>query len=516
MRKYVDALYQSYGSRLFETTTFILFFWLVLGYFHLNSNLDQMIYGPHYWRQADGLAQAMNYTKNGLDFFDHSLYYNQFNGSAKAVGEFPLMYYLVAIQKTLFGGDLNLLFRINHIVLGFFGLLALFKISNHYIKNLFVSIGLTFILFCSPVFSFYFLASMPDPVAFNLSLIGYWMLIKYYHHRKSRYLLFGMIWLSIAFMVKFYFIIPFLAFILIALINKYFKISKHCYLPVQKIMVLPIICGVGWLFYMAWYNGQSDCNCYLGSVMPIWDATPGQMERIGETLHNFRFDFLAKHSWWIFLGALSYNLVNWTRETALHNLYIIVAILGGGCFFLLFYQMFEHHDYYIYPLIFLLPIVVGLAIVKIRSRLRTKQARFQLAFLFLTLVMMEIQEATPTFEKRIWSLEMNHSSYYEGYRNAECLLRENGVNQEDLVLSLSDHTPNYSLVLMDQQGWSGYQSFYLQWPMQEFLNRGVDYMIVNERLKLWDVDSYAQDYKEYLVAQESDLYVYDLRPYRQP
>ncbi len=55
-----------------------------------------MIPGYHYWRKTDTYAQIMNYYFNGLNFFDHGIYYNQMNSGGKAVAEFPLFYYCVA------------------------------------------------------------------------------------------------------------------------------------------------------------------------------------------------------------------------------------------------------------------------------------------------------------------------------------------------------------------------------------------------------------------------------------
>ena len=81
MLRFIHEFRNSYEGKAYKYALFILFFWLILGHFHLNSDLGQMFYGPHYWRQADGLAQTMNYVKNGYNFLDHSLYYNQFNGS---------------------------------------------------------------------------------------------------------------------------------------------------------------------------------------------------------------------------------------------------------------------------------------------------------------------------------------------------------------------------------------------------------------------------------------------------
>ncbi|MFT4602378.1 MAG: hypothetical protein ACI857_002564 [Arenicella sp.] len=514
MLRFINEFRSSYEGKLFKYAIFLIFFWLVLGYFQLNGDLGQMFYGPHYWRQADGLAQTMNYVKNGYDFFDHSVYYNQFNGTSKGVGEFPIMYYWVALQKGVFGGDLFYLFRLNNFIIGFFGILAIFKISYHFLRNTLLSVAVTFLVFCSAVFGMYYLTPLPDPLAFNLSIIGYWWMIQYYHKRRPRYLLGAVMVLSIAFMVKFYFILPFLAFLCLLALRKILKIQLYLYLKFHPFFLLPLLAGISWLVYVRWYNMANGCNFFLSEIMPLWSTTPDQMERTLSNVYHLRFDYISKYVMLLFVVSVIINLSWWNKKFQLMNWYLIISIFGSIAFVLFFFQMFEAHDYYIFPIIFLIPLSIGMMCFKLKSILEGQHSLQRFSIVSMALILLCIQNAIPTFEKRKWDKHMNHQDYYANYKNSDVMLDYIGVNRSSKVLSLSDITPNYSLFLMDRPGWSAYQAFYLHWTMDDFVERGVQYLIVNKKLTFWEAEEHAKGFLDYPLGEKDELFVYDLRPYK--
>ncbi|OIQ33461.1 MAG: hypothetical protein BM555_04630 [Crocinitomix sp. MedPE-SWsnd] len=513
MLRFINQFRSTYEGKLFKYTLFLIFFWLVLGYFQLNGDLDQMFYGPHYWRQADGLAQTMNYVKNGYDFFDHSLYYNQFNGSAKGVGEFPIMYYLIALQKGAFGGDLFFLFRLNNFIIGFFALLSIFKMSHHFLRSAVLSIATTFLLFCSAVFGMYYLSPMPDPLAFNLSMIGYWWMMQYYYKRRSRFLLGSVFILSIAFMVKFYFIIPFLAFLVLLVVRRLLKIEPFLHLKFHPFQLIPVLAGIGWLVYMSWYNASGTCNCFLSEIMPIWSLDSVQMEKVWYSIFYYRYDYMSKYILILFAISLLINFSWWDRKFVLMNWYLLISVVGSLLFVLFFFQMFESHDYYVYPIVFLIPLSIGMMCYKLKTIIEGKARVQRFALISLSIVLLGIQNAVPNFEKRKWDKSVNHQEYYANYKNTDIVLEEVGVKQTASILSLSDVTPNYSLFLMDRVGWSAYQAYYLKWTMNDFIDKDVEFLVFNNNLNLWDAKKHAEGYLDFPLGEMNEIAVYDLRPY---
>ena len=49
--------------------------------------------------------------------------------------------------------------------------------------------------------------------------------------------------------------------------------------------------------------------------------------------------------------------------------------------------------------------------------------------------------------------------------------------------------------------------------MEDFVSKGADYLVLNEKLQLWDADSHVKGFLNYPIANKNELLVYDLRPY---
>ena len=173
--------FQAYISRnkWVEWVLFIGIFWLFIVNLHLNRGLSDMIPGYHYWRKTDTYAQIMNYYYNGLNFFDHSVYYNQMGSGSEALAEFPLFYYLIAVQQKMFG-NFDIIAKINWFVVLFFGQFALFKIGFLFTKNFVFSLIPPLFLFLSPIYTIYCLEYLPDPIALSFSFVGFYFFSKTY------------------------------------------------------------------------------------------------------------------------------------------------------------------------------------------------------------------------------------------------------------------------------------------------------------------------------------------------
>ena len=133
MKKIIDKILALSKKTWFQFLLFSGILWLVFVHLHINRHLTDMIIGPHFWRKSDTYSQIMNYYYNGLNFFDHSYYYNLFDSNGKAVGEFPIFYYFIALQLKLIG-NYSIIIKINWLVLTFIGLFSLFKICYHFFR----------------------------------------------------------------------------------------------------------------------------------------------------------------------------------------------------------------------------------------------------------------------------------------------------------------------------------------------------------------------------------------------
>jgi hypothetical protein len=60
-------------------------------------------------------------------------------------------------------------------------------------------------------------------------------------------------------------------------------------------------------------------------------------------------------------------------------------------------------------------------------------------------------------------------------------LRQLGIDKEDKVITLPDYTPNASLFLMGQKGWSDFYRITSHEHMNERIDKGAKYLIVADK-----------------------------------
>jgi len=127
-------------------------------------------------RQSDSYAFSIHYYLTSSSFFEPgNLNLDSIDG--KCAGEFPLIYYLIAILYKLFG--INLIY--NKIVSTFFLLLGFiysYKIIYRLSSSVHTSILLSLIFFSSTVLLYYSTLPLPEVTSFGLTLVGCYHLIE--------------------------------------------------------------------------------------------------------------------------------------------------------------------------------------------------------------------------------------------------------------------------------------------------------------------------------------------------
>lgn len=501
------------GSK--TSVQFVLFgslLWLVFVHLHINRHLRDMIRGPHYWRKSDTYAQISNYYYNGLNFFDHSIYYNQLESGGRAVAEFPIFYYFIAAQQSLFG-NYSIIAKINWIILLFAGLFALFKIVNHYLKNFLLSFVVAVSAFLSPVYSIYAIEYLPDPVALNFIFIGLWFLLKSSLNNQKKTLFWALFFISLGGMIKPFFLIPFIAIFICALIGKFW--IKDNPIKFNWFWITPLVAAGVWYFYTNWYNTNVGSDYFLSKPRPIWKYSA---EQINTTLKavtaNWIPVYLHPGFLWTFLILVLTNLFWWTKKTYLISAFYLLCILGSFLFTILFFNMFQHHDYYIYPIIFTIPLTIGLTLYRLSLVFKANYYKIALTFSLPVLLYFGLTYTWQKMNERQNNSYTTSAYYFENYQNTEHFLATNGVTKDSYVVAFSDKSPSFALSLMNRRGWSGFQTMTYHWNMSDAIKKGADFLILNNRVPESNDSISIQGYLNYPVADSNDLFIYDLKPYR--
>lgn len=517
MKKISNYIFHIYNNKYFQLALMFGLFWLLIVKLELNRNLNEDLRGPHFWRQSDGWAQIMNYVNNGLNFFDFSVYYNQFNGSPKAVGEFPIFYYWIAVQKTLFGGNILFLVRINTLIFTFFGLFAFTKTLQHYIKHFLLSCVLVLGLFLSPVFAFYSFNLFPDPIAFSLMSVGFYFYLKFFKENNKKHLILSVICLSLSGMIKVYFLIPLIALILTITIHDFIKTKKVC---IKKIFLLsiPIITTLSWIIFVRFYNDLYNCNCFLTTTLPYWELNLEQVNFVKKKISENYFSYGHFNYLNIFYIVTAINLIMWTKKSIFKTLFLLISLIGCASFFILFFKMYQEHDYYIFPFLFLIPLSLALFYYKLMPFFNEKKyAAFIIGSIAVLLYISVYSQVSHSFgilrmyKNTTW---INGTFNHKEFHQLEHFLNKNEVSIDKKIISFSDKTPNYSLIYMNRKGWSGYQTQSLNWEIDQMIDMGAEFLIINNNIELKNDSLKTLGFTDHYIDDTLNVYLYDLRPYK--
>ena len=511
MLKYKDIFKTILNNSIFQFFFISGLVWLVFVHLHINRHIQDIILGPHYWRKSDTYAQIINYYHNGLNFFDHSIYFNKMNSNGKAVAEFPLFYYFVAIQLKIFG-NYALIIKINWIIVLMFGIFSVFKISLYFIKNFLLSVVVSMLLFLSTVFCFYSVDYLPDPIALNFSFIGLWLLIRYFDTNKNIMLYVGIFFISFSGMIKPFYLIPYIAFLCTVFFNQF--IYKKTELKLKWIYTLPFLMVFMWFFYVSIYNTSVGSNYFLSETKPIWTASFQDIQEIWQRLTDFWFaDYLNVVLFKVFMFSIIVNLLWWKKQYVLHNVYFIFSLIGVISYFLLMYIMLYDHDYYILPMVFIVVLSLGLILFKIKNSFNATGVNL-LAIILLLLIYFGLDDSYHLLQKR-WNIDWRNSkSELTEYYNLEHFLIKNNVQPNDYVVMFSDFSPSYGLSIVNRQGWSGFQYMHHHKNIDEMIDEGAKFLIYNEKAKGYKDSILLEKYNDYFIDDTNAIYLYDLRPYK--
>lgn len=511
MKKLADKIVQLGSKSGIQFILFAGFLWLVFVQLEINRHFKKMIIGYHYWRKSDTYAQISNYYYNGLQFFDHSIYYNQLDGAGRAVAEFPLFYYFIAIQQYFFGHHAYIA-KINWIVLLFFGLFALFKITFHYLNHFGLSLVVALSAFISPVFAIYIIDYLPDPVAFNFIFIGLWFWLKSTQSAKKGALIWGVIFISLAGMMKPFFLIPYLAVLCTMLANTY--IFKRTFPKLKCTYLIPLLAVIAWFIYKNVYNHSVGTDYFLANPRPIWNYSANEIWTTLQAIQaHWLADYIHPYFRYPFLILILIGLIWRTQKTVLFHFFYVFSVLGSIAFILLFFNMFDDHDYYVYPILFLIPLTLGKFIFQWVEWIDKKWFQHALAGALGLILFFGLSYTWQQTQARRMVDEINATYKYENYQNTEAFLNAHGVTPDQFVVAFSDKSPSFALSLMNRKGWSGFQSVTYKWKIMDFVHKGASFLILNNRAQPESDSTILDGYTDYPIADTNDIYLYDLRPY---
>lgn len=510
--------------------------------YNYQSVINLPPYSIHQWRQSDCASFSANYYKENLPFLRPAMLHGGRDGSGKLISEFPIIYYSVGKLWKVFGRE-HIIFRGINLILVFLGLFFLFKFCLWYFQDLFWATFLPILLFTSPILVYYannFLANTP---AFGLVLIAWYFFSLFIRIKKDKYLILSVIFFCLAGLLKMTALLLFTAILIVFFLEWFniLKIQKKDRIfgsPIKHLSILisPLIIILVWTFYVHYYNElHLNHGFLLQGILPIWEMHGKDIHSIANNLYfNLLPAFINRFVFYLTLVLFVINIIFYKKTNRLYLIISILLFFGVITYLLLFFQVFNVHDYYLINLL-IFPVFVFLTSLKLFKEHYSavfKSGRVKLLFGIALLALVyqtsgiqrtkysrEDKFANSNFlvseqKKKLnkWFVDYTRRMYIP-LEGITPYLRSLGINRNDLVLSVPDFSFNNSLYYMDQRGYTknSFGEVPLENKMVKFLQMGVKYLIIHEEsAKDWD---WINPYMTTKIGDYKGVEIYDLREY---
>lgn len=486
-----------------------------------SSNVhNSLFYRPksvHQWRQADCTSQALNYHQNKISFWKPQMH-NQVGLNGHAASEFPIYYYITGKLYDWFGFHeyfLRGLTLLTAIISWWF----LYLFTRSLIGDPWLAFLPTVLLSTAPYYFFYANNFLPNVPALSFAIIGWYCFFKYWESTKFWWLYLMGSTMLLASLLKISEGISFVAILCLFPLSWFVKndslkslFKKQHIVHYILVLILVLYPTIDWYVYAADFNKRMGNSASLLGTWSILDMTPQNFDLAG---------YLVFDVWWdqyhhpiitfLFIDLTVLMLVFWTRLHELLKWITLIILCGTFCYAMLWFKSIPMHDYYavtfmIYPVLLL---ILGLEyltrILQVVNSNRLKNVLYLATFglsvfvLFHNAKIQKVRHEKPS----------HRSSLPEGSYELEPYLRSLGIKQTDRVYSVPDASPNVTLYLMNNIGFTEFthgNNFGLDFFKND---KEVKYLIIND-------SSYLKrpDYQPYLkkqIGHYKGVNIYDLQ-----
>jgi hypothetical protein len=437
----------------------------------------------HAWRQSDCTSITLNYYQHGMKFFEpeiHNLISDN-NTSGRTVGEFPILYYLVALIWKFTGVHIWIYRSLQYIIM-FMGLFSLFKIAQTFLSDIFWSLFIPLLLFASPIFADYGISFLTNATSLSLVFIALRQLQKYYTLKKVKFLVISFVIFTLAALMKTSSLIGFF-FMMVIMVGeriRFFNPSKTMIFNHKVVLVLILLLFsaiLGWYFFAESSNAIHKGKYTFNDLWPIWRMKKPEIISFLNTIRTTTI-YLVFHILIIILLAIGflYMLVMPSKSKPFFYYGNIILFLGSVTYFLFWFNAMNYHDYYYIDLLLFLIFIPLSVLMRLKENYTTLYKSLALKIFMAILLIFNLYYTKEVLELRYFAksekkysvipsndlvgllrwISDNRKVNIEALEEIQPYLKQIGIKPEDQVISIPDQSFNITLFLLNHRGWTEY------------------------------------------------------------
>ena len=469
-------------------------------------HITKDLMGIHIWRQAETQTVINNFYEEDMNIFNPRINARG-NGEGLHRMEFPLMQWLVAGTYKIFGKHI-LVTRIFMFLIGIFSVAGMyFMIKNILGNNIPAMIGAWAFNF-SPSFYYYTINPMPDNLALCFGIWGIAMFFAWARDKSTRSIVFSGLFLGLSALCKLpfilYFSVPLMYFLLE--IRTSFKSKSTTTLPLLisavSILMFAFPALIWYISVIPQWKGNGIVTGVIDNKIPFSEIFSNITHHLFITL----IELLLNYGSVLFFILAFYWII---RKKSFKNQFFPVFATWG--IVLILYFLFESnmigksHDYYLFPFLPLLFLLVGFGAGKISS-LNKKAYKALTIILLLLLPFFAFLRMDKRWDPDKPGFNKDLLLYKDDLRDA--------VPENALCVAGNDFSNYIFYYYIDKKGWGYYNDYLDGEQLKQMIVQGAQYLYSDSR-KI-DENRFISVFLERLVLEKGSIRVYKLKQGFQP
>lgn len=432
--------------------------WALMAWFYRSADVLPLPPGHiHGWRQADCASLTRNFYEENLPVWEPRVHYAKEDGSGKAVGEFPVLNYATAkiMKVTGFSWTAQ---RAVVLFCCWLAVTGLFLWLGEEFGAAWPALWISLLLFTSPIFVYYGCSYLPDVPSAALALWALWADARFRRTGNRTYGISSALLVCTAVLVKVSSGVVWVT-LLCMLASRWFfapdrKKAALKNLPVYLVHGVSAILVWQWYAYAHRYDFARKPMIFLTHIRPYWETHPDEFSIINRQIFDVWLPDYFHISVWITAAAAFLANLYLTRKNRDLFLLNLLVPLGFFAFLVLMYKQLYWHDYYLVIPVLAPVLVIGICVCSLWRLWPHKGARVAVGLFVLGLSVFNMRHAGETVVRRYFGTEYRFADY--DLEELRPILRQKGVPRTDLMIVVPDISPNNSLVLADQYGYSNF------------------------------------------------------------
>ncbi len=307
--------------------------------------------GFHFIRQTDSLSFSSTYFHYHNGLFNPQIY-NLTSTNGNAACEFPFLYYLQARLYSLFGENYWIA-RGSSLLVVMIGYFMVFRSLIKDSQSWLISIGTVLASLSSTIILFYSINFLPDAAAFGFCLMGIAFMMKSKYAPSKKHLYLAFLFFAFGALIKVTYLIYPIAFTLNEIIR--YKLGQKNEMKPQGTLIVVLTLAIScllvvsiWILYANQYNKENGSNYFMMQSSPYWKLTAPEISSVWDhLLHYWRVSFYYLTTQHLFFYTGLFALIAAIIKKSGINFLLVLLICGSLSYFLLFFEKFRDHDYYI-------------------------------------------------------------------------------------------------------------------------------------------------------------------------